>query len=359
MVILVVNHIHLDSVLERATSTVVSAAEVLVLVSGVVAGMVYGQRWRTRGAGSTTASLLRRARTLYLTSVAVVALAAALAFVPGLDTDALTAQPAPPALGDASTAQELARAVLAIVTLEAGPWQFSILGFFVAMLAVTPALLWSLHRGLWPAVLASSWALYALGRAWPVDVLPAQSERPFPILVWQLLFVHGLVLGYHRRRLATRLHKARAKLAALAATAALAAVYLQASSSGVDPLGLGALLGHGPGDWARWQAEHLDKTSLDPLRVAVMVSLTAGLYVLLRHRAAAARRAVGWLLLPLGRNSFYVFTMHVFVCLAVASVPWLSGAGIGPVGNAFVQASCIALLWTMARRRFLFRWVPR
>src|SRR5688572_8254019 len=68
MTILVVNHLHLESPLEDATSAVVSAAEVLVLVSGVVAGMVFGRRWRSDGPRATTRALLGRARQLYVAS---------------------------------------------------------------------------------------------------------------------------------------------------------------------------------------------------------------------------------------------------------------------------------------------------
>lgn len=49
----------------------------------------------------------------------------------------------------------------------------------------------------------------------------------------------------------------------------------------------------------------------------------------------------------------------MFVCLAVARVPPLAGEGIGPVGDALVQIACLALLWLMVSRRFLFRWIPR
>lgn len=111
--------------------------------------------------------------------------------------------------------------------------------------------------------------------------------------------------------------------------------------------------------WARWEAEHFDKGSLDIARVLAMASIAAALYLGLRRHAAAAERTLGPLLVPLGRNSFYVFIMHVFVCLAVASVPALTGDGLGLVGNTAVQVGCVALLWAMVKRRFLFRWVPR
>src|SRR5215217_1777110 len=87
IVILVVNHIHLESVLEYATDNVLSAAEVLVAVSGVVGGMVFGRRWLTEGPRATAAMLMRRSRKLYLASVGVVALVGSSTLVPGLDTD--------------------------------------------------------------------------------------------------------------------------------------------------------------------------------------------------------------------------------------------------------------------------------
>jgi hypothetical protein len=51
--------------------------------------------------------------------------------------------------------------------------------------------------------------------------------------------------------------------------------------------------------------------------------------------------------------------MHVFICLAVASLPLLAGEGLGGAGNVVAQLGCLALLWLMVRRRFMFRWVPR
>src|SRR5688572_29517254 len=90
MVILVVNHMRLPSLLDHATGAVLSAAEVLVPVSGVVVGMVFGRRWIEKGARATTVMLLRRARKLYVASVVVVALVGLARLVPGVTTDPLT-----------------------------------------------------------------------------------------------------------------------------------------------------------------------------------------------------------------------------------------------------------------------------
>ncbi|HEU4657679.1 MAG TPA: OpgC domain-containing protein [Capillimicrobium sp.] len=349
MAILVVNHTALESPLRDATGALLSAAEVLVMVSGVVAGMVFGRRWLRHGGRATSLMLLRRARKLYVASVAVVALVGAATLVPWLASDALTVSPNVVPAVDAYAYDGTLRTLLAIVTLEAGPWQFTIMGFFVAVLALAPAVLWALDRGWWLPVVVASCAVYLLGRAWAVDVLPAQSERPFPLMVWQLLFVGGLVLGWHRDRVAAWVSGRRR--AVVATVAALAVVLAAARLSGPSIWGGDA--------WAGFEAAHLDKGTLDVLRIGLMVALTAALYLALRRCAERAERLLGPVLLPLGRNSFYVFIMHVFVCLALASAVVALGGALSPAANAALQLGCLALLLVLVRRRVLFRWVPR
>ena len=353
MVILVVNHIHLESVLEPVTRAFLSAAEVLVAVSGIITGMVFGRRWLLDGARVTTRRLLERARTLYVASVVVVALVGLLTLVPGLATDVLAVSPR---VGiDAYAYDGALRTVLAVLTLEAGPWQFNILGFFIAMLVLAPVLLWALERGRWHWVLLASWTVFALARLGDVDVLPAQSERPFPLLVWQVLFVTGMVVGWHRERIAGVLRRRRR--AVLGGVLAAAAVGVAARSGG--PV-LDALMGWTPSDRLAWRDAHLDKTTLDPLRLLGLGGIAGAVYLGLRRWEALARRTIGRVLLPLGRNSFYVFIVHVFLCLAIASLPVLSSdGGLGPVWNAVVQLACLGLLVVMVQRRVLFRWIPR
>lgn len=357
--ILVVNHVHLESGVGYATTTVLSAAEVLVAVSGIVAGMVFGRRWITLGPRATTRLLLARARKLYIATVAVIALVGLLVAAPWVDTGVMTASPRMAAGTDLYAFDGALRTLLAVVTLEAGPWQFSILGLFIVLLALTPGVLWALERGWWPHLLVLSWALVAVGRTWDVDVLPTQSERAFPILIWQALFVHGLLVGYHRAAIARFLARRRRPIVAAVVVAALAALAVRLQMAGLDPLGLDRVLGYAPADWEVWRQAHFDKTTLDLARVAILAAIAGGAYLAFCRWQHAAERSIGRVLLPLGRNSFYVFIMHVFLCLGVALVPGLAGAGIGIFGNAVVEVACLALLWTMVSRRFLFSIVPR
>jgi hypothetical protein len=352
MVVLVVNHVHLDSALERVTEPFLSAAEALIAVSGVVTGMVFGRRWLTRGARATSLALLRRARKLYLASVVVVALVGLLTLVPGPATEALTV--APRTTGpDLYAFEGPWRTLLAVVTLEAGPWQFNIMAFFVAVLTLTPAILWALQRGWWIGVLGASWALFALGRITGLEVLPSQSEGPFPLLIWQVLFVHGVVLGRHRDRVAALLRR-RGVRPAVVATIVLAAglaAYVRLHELGFSPFGMA------PAGWRAWDREHFHKPTLDAARLLSMVAFTAAAYLVLRRFGAVAERTAGRVLLPLGRAAFYVFVVHVFVCLALATL--LPGAGPGPAASTAVQLGALAAIVLLVRHEVLFRWIPR
>lgn len=349
IVVLILNHVLLTSGLQYAAAAVISAAEVLVAVSGVVVGIVFGRRWVEHGARETTLMLLRRSRKLYLASVAVVALVGALTFVPGLATEALTGTRSMAEGVNSYSYDTVPRLLVAIVTLEAGPWQFNILGFFIAAIALAPAILWALSRGAWPLVLLASWGLYWVGAEFHPDVLPAQSERVFPFLIWQVLFVNGAVIGWHRQDIASALGRRRRPVAAAIAALALAAA--------------GALIAMqvamGDAGFKEWELAHFDKGTLDLSRIAVTAVLIAGLYLLFRRLEEGLVRRVGPLLLPLGQNSFYVFIMHVFVCLAIASIPVLAAGGFGLAWNSLIEAGCVLALWFMVTRRFLFRWVPR
>jgi hypothetical protein len=349
MAILIVNHLHLASPIDGVTGAVLSAAEVLVAVSGVVAGMVFGRRWLTLGPQAATRLLLRRALKIYVAAVTVSAVVWVATLVPGLATDALTISRFGGTSLDLYAHDGLLRLALAVVTLEAGPWQLGILGLFVALLALAPAVLWALSRGRWVHVLAVSWLAFLAWRASPVAVLPSHSELPFPLLVWQVLFVNGMVGGWHREPIARWVRAWRGPVVGAVVVVALGAVALQLAGPHV----LGA------DGWAQWRGDHFDKRSLDPARLVAMMSIAAALYLALRRCAEPVRRTLGRVLLPLGRNSFYVFIVHAFVCLAIATGLAAVGVRPGQLGAAALQVGAIAALVALVRRRVLFAVIPR
>lgn len=342
MLILVVNHAGLRSWASVVTGGLLSAAEVLVPVSGVAVGMVFGGRWQRQGGRVVTRMLWARARTLYVASVATVTLVGLVTLAAPGATAALTTSRGGRALYAVDGPSD---ALLAVLTLQAGPWQTCILAFFVATLIVTPALLWALRRGAWLPLLLASVATYLAGRRLGADVLPSQSEGPFPLLVWQVLFVPALVAGYHRPRVAAALARRRRAVVATVAAAAVTAAALR--------------LGLAPEAVRQWRAAHFDKATLDPLRVLVMLAMALGVYVLLRRHTGRAERLLGPVLLPLGRCSFYVFIVHVPLCALLAAVPAGDGGAVELARNTAVTVAGVGAIVVLVRRQVLFRWIPR
>ena len=88
---------------------------------------------------------------------------------------------------------------------------------------------------------------------------------------------------------------------------------------------------------------------------AVACVLVTG-YALLTTVWKPISKALGWLLIPLGQASLYVFIMHSFLALVIGNVLGLAAASV-PV-NTIVQAFGVAVLWMLVTRKFLFAVVP-
>jgi peptidoglycan/LPS O-acetylase OafA/YrhL len=73
-----------------AVGALVTGAEIFVLLSGVVLGIVHRRRTARAGWTPSVRALLRRSLTLYLTSVMVVLAVFLLRFLPRLDDQSLT-----------------------------------------------------------------------------------------------------------------------------------------------------------------------------------------------------------------------------------------------------------------------------
>jgi hypothetical protein len=90
--------------------------------------------------------------------------------------------------------------------------------------------------------------------------------------------------------------------------------------------------------------------------VNVAVLIISG-YAILTAFWKPINRALGWLLVPLGAATLYVFILHVFLALVPANVPVLERGDIWI--NTLAHTVMLLLLWLMVKREFLFRWIPR
>ena len=203
MTCVIVNHSKLQSLLSWFSYErfwVVTAAEVFIVLSGIVLGMVYGRRLVRDGWRAVVRGLSRRALTLYIAFVAVTLSIVVLSLF-GVDvwvlstgTDRITMW-----LGDPSSID--ASAVRDMLLMRSGIWAFEIVGLYVWLVLVAIPCLLMLRFVGWRPLLAVSWMIYVAYRIAPHPLTSAEFEAVFPIAAWQLLFVHGIAIGYHRDHL--------------------------------------------------------------------------------------------------------------------------------------------------------------
>lgn len=374
IVFVVVNHLGLTSLFQLLTQETVgfvSGAELFVLFSGLVVGMVYGPRVKD-DFGTVVDLTSRRAGKLYVTALVVLVGIFLVSLLPIFQTDALTTytDQGTGGVGHAAAGRTYnlyagmeslfqfpvpPQVLPAILLLQFGPWQFNVMGLYVVLLLVSPLILAALNRGWTLWVLAATLGVYAVGAATRTRLLPSQFEDSFPLLVWQVLFVIGLVAGFHRRKIVVWLS---AHTWAVAACCGAAVVFAFLSwgnpylANGFD-LRLAVI----PDSLYRTMYDSFfARTYLAPGRLLNVVVLVVAAYAFLTAYWKPAERALGWFLIPLGRATLYVFVIHVVLIAVVANIPALQQGDI--LLNTAAYAVILGLLWVMVRTRFLFRIIP-
>lgn len=374
----VVDHLPVRSAWQVLTEEAigpVSSAELFVALSGVVLGSVHARRVAETGWAASAKQMWSRAGTLYLTAVALVVLTWLLVLLPGVDgrfvttftdqgTGAAGAEGAGQVydlygwfrgVGDGTV--PFPEAMEALFLLRMGPWQANILGLYVALLLLAPLVTWLLARRLWPLVVALSLAAWGAALVEPVRLLPTQFEDAFPLLSWQLLFVLGTVVGWHRR---TLLAAARTRAGRVVVALVVVAWLAATAFSWANPYLSNALDVRwtllDDVTYAQVYADWFARTDLRPGRVAATWAFLVAAYALLTLRWRPVSAATSAVLEPLGRATLYVFVVHVPVVLLVAQV----GDRDTPLwAGTLLATATLALLWLLVRTRFLFRVVPR
>ncbi len=353
---MVVDHFGGDSWLYAITGGnrfYVSAAEGFIFISGFVMGQAYRSKRDRSGLAAAMSEALRRARTLYLATVALTLIFSFLY----LYTDIALWTGRDFGLGIDSL-QEIA---VASLTLHYTYHGTDILAMYTLLLLVAPVVLLMLSAGEWYWVLIPSWLLWLAYQVYPDEAsIPwyIRHGENFPLAAWQVLFVTGHVLGFHREALTAwlrRFRRLRVVLVALGVATTLALVSLawgadkgtQFAFFDIDPNVLD---------------ESFFKVPLRPGRIVAFLSVAIVGYTAATYLWVPLRRVLGWLMLPLGQAALYSYIVHFFLLLLVfnlapllASLPWeLSEDVFTPV----LQMAVVLLLWALVRKRVLFGIIP-
>jgi hypothetical protein len=324
MTCVIVDHSRMSSLLSWFSYErfwVVSAAEVFVVLSGIVLGMVYGRKLVRDGWLVVVHGLTRRALTLYVAFLAVT-LSVLLISLGGIDVRSLTTW------DDGRTGfvwfldprTMNAAAWRDVALMRCGPWPFQIVGLYVWLVVAAVPCLVALHFAGWRPLLAVSWSLYLWYRVAPHPVTTGQFESTFPILAWQLLFVHGLAIGYHRERVSAFVARCPRAIPILVGGASVAFIVFALCNPWTDGP---RLLHWGVVSPERFTYLYFHYFTLSDLRIGRVLNLAVALpvgYALLTWCWRIAR-PLGIVFVTLGQQSLGAFVLHVYGILLIAHMP--------------------------------------
>ncbi len=311
----------------------VTAAEGFVLISGFLVGMLRGDEARSDGLAAASRHVLRRAAVLALWCALLTIAFRVISEATGYWPDVPNAD-APGSLFDYT---------IGALTLRRTYGDHNLLAAYALFLAVAPLALAAMLRGYTWLVVAASLGLW--GVAYRHRLVWSNSVQAD--LCWQLLFVIGMVAGFHHAALARRwaalsprTHRAMVGAAALAVVAIVVGSLVRLPVNGLYP--------------TRLEGYAFDRDRLGPGRIACAIALVASLYALVRTWEPRLVRTIGRLLVPLGQASLYVYivqSMLTFVLVNRSMTnPWLAVAA---------NAAMVGLVWIMVKHRVLFRVIPR
>ncbi len=341
---------------------IISSAEGFVALSGMVLGMVYCRKVAEDGWNKCAARMFDRSFQLYRINLGVVFVVYGLNLLPFVDAFEVMNYVTPSGdkvyplypPSDAGMKALIGNALL----LKSGPHQFQVMGLYVILLAAAPFIFWCPLHGRTRLILAISWVLYLINWARPGRPTGAQFEYAFPLLTWQLLFVHGLVLGVHKDAIVAFFRGFRAHVL-MGCAVVFAFMFWMLTMNNPNPM---------LPDWARFEfitagdfyrlrGEWFGKSTLGLGRLVNNAALFVMALGLLTVLWRPINRALGWLLIPLGQASLYVFIVHVFFVLAASLTPWHEMNNFWL--NTLMHSIAILGIWAMVKTRFLFKWVPR
>jgi len=349
---MVVDHFGGDSWLYAITGGnrfYVSAAEGFIFISGFIMGQAYRAKRDRSGLPAAMIDALKRARTLYLATVAMTLIFSALF----LYTDITLWTGRDFGLG-IDTWQEI---TVAAFTLHYTYHGTDILAMYTLLLLIAPMILLLLSVGEWWMVLIPSWLLWLAYQVYPEEAAVPWYIRHgenFPIAAWQVLFVTGHVLGFYRHPLTAWLQRFRP-----------VRVFGVALGMAIT-LGLISLAWGAENGFFDLNPNVLDdsffKVPLRPARIVAFLSVAIVAYTGATYLWVPIRRALGWLMLPLGQAALYCYIVHFFLIVLVYNLaPMLAALPGEPpqeVITPMFQIGVVLLLWALVRKRVLFGVVP-
>lgn len=350
LLVILLNHLnYYPSGLEWATgqsNLYASTAEGFFLLSGIVLGMVRGAKLRDQPFHIGARLLLQRGALLYIASIVLVLLATIVGqfFVgnPGLKPGVLPLH----------SLQDWLNVIINTITLQYTYGWTDYLRLYAYFIIAAPLALWLLRQGRWYIVAILSILIWLSH----LFLFKGSPELLQP-LSWQLIFFSGFIIGYHYKSIAhwwQTLHlPTRRTIITLVSSIAIITLIANVILVFFKDL---PLFGQTAGEWDTLIYTHFDKATLPIGRLLLFGTWFTALFFLVSRFQNQIRRTMGWLLLPFGTNSLYVYIIQAFV---VSGLHLLYFQGSSWYINLLLSIVAIALVYLAVRTKFLMKIIPK
>lgn len=328
-----------------------STAEGFFLISGIILGIVRGIKLADEPFKKVAIIVWKRALTLYITAAVLVI---------GFTMIGWYLYPGNPDLKfgimDSHNILKLAWETLTFQYIYG--WA-DYLRLYAIFIAISPLALWLLRKGMWYIVLGTSFLVWLL---FPLDfrTLDWQTVELLQPISWQLIFFSGLVIGYHWPDISSWCENHRKRLiryvaipvVVIAVTTFLWNVFAVFANEFIAQTAWTQMLSD-----RAWELrlENFHKEQLPLNRFFLFMLWFWAAFLIVKHFEKPVIKYTGWLLLPFGTNSLYVYTLHAIIVFFVH----LYFVDTIPIWNFLVTVSVIALIYLAIRTKFLMTIIPR
>ncbi len=353
LIAILVNHIYffpnyLDWLGMRG-ALLVTTAEGFFLLSGVVLGVVRGAKLVDAPFRDVATIVLKRALQLYITYVIMVIAFTLIAWNFYMDNPGLK--------WGVMTDQSLLRLVWETMTSQYTYGWADYLRYYAFYIAVSPIALWLLRKGKWYLVLAASFVVWLLAPDFStMEWHDIELLQPIP---WQIIFFSGLVIGFHWPAISDWCTKRRKVLTRFVAIPLVTIATLTFAWNIFSVFAVEFIANA----WTQalhdsaysLRMDEFDKEQMPLIRFALFMLWFWAWFLVIEWLQKPVVKYTGWLLIPFGTNSLYVYTLHAVIVFFIH----LYFSSTTPILNFIITAGSIALIYLAIRKQFLMKVIPR
>lgn len=323
----------------------VSAAEGFFFISGIVLGILRGRKLIDKPFRLTAALLLKRGLQLYITAVVLFFI---FTFIGWLFIDNPGIKPGIRPIGE-----NFWNIIVNALNFNYIYGWADYLRLYAIYLFVSPLAMWLLRHKKWYLLILASLACWCL-----YDYIPMDTSELSQVFSWQLIFFGGMTVGFYLDSIRSwwaRRSRAQQRVVILSIVT-LSVVTMVANF--VFVVWGDQLLGTHTKDAIDTMLQaYLNKERLPLYRIGLFLVWFGAAFWFVSKIERVLMRRLGWLLMPFGTNSLYVYTIEAFIIYFVHLI--VAQATSSWIINLVLSLACLGLTWLAVHYKFLMKIIPR